>query len=88
MMKENTNQQRLIICLVGIIPVVWLALVIAPYINDGLVGIINNSSKSLEEPFNIKVCEHSLKNMVLPNGVIQKEYVESMKKRIVTIIKF
>lgn len=64
MMKENTNQQRLIICLVGIIPVVWLALVIAPYINDGLVGIINNSSKSLEEPFNIKLCEDSLKTVL------------------------
>ncbi|MBO5376530.1 MAG: type IV secretory system conjugative DNA transfer family protein [Bacilli bacterium] len=63
-MQENINQQRIIICLFGIIPTVWLALIVAPFINNGLIEIIENTSKSLEEPFNISLCENSLKTVL------------------------
>ncbi|MEI3401831.1 MAG: hypothetical protein V8R51_05755 [Clostridia bacterium] len=44
-----------------IIPVVGLAILIAPYINDGIVGVINNLTEIARQPFNLIWCENSLK---------------------------
>ena len=59
-MAEDTKNTIITFSIIGIIPVVWIALLLAPYLNDGLVGIINNISKITENPFNIKLCENSL----------------------------
>ena len=63
-MVEDTKKQKIILSIVGIIPVVWLALLIAPYIDDGLIGIIKNFGKAIDNPFNINLCSNSL-NTVL-----------------------
>jgi len=62
-MAEDTKNSIITFSIIGIIPVVWIALLLAPYLNDGLVGIINNLSKITENPFNIKLCENSLKTV-------------------------
>ena len=62
-MAEDTKNTIITFSIIGIIPVVWIALLLAPYLNDGLVGIINNISKITENPFNIKLCENSLKTV-------------------------
>ena len=62
-MAEDTKNTIITFSVIGIIPVVWIALLLAPYLNDGLVGIINNISKITENPFNIKLCENSLKTV-------------------------
>lgn len=51
--------------ILGIIPVVWLAILIAPYLNNGIVGIINNFSKIMESPFNLIWCENSIKTILI-----------------------
>ena len=51
--------------ILGIIPVVWVAILIAPYINNGIVGIINNFSKIMENPFNLIWCENSIKTILI-----------------------
>ena len=62
-MAEDTKNTIITFSIIGIIPVVWIALLLAPYLNDGLVGIINNISKITENPFNIILCENSLKTV-------------------------
>ncbi len=62
-MAEDTKNTIITFSIIGIIPVIWIALLLAPYLNDGLVGIINNISKITENPFNIKLCENSLKTV-------------------------
>lgn len=62
-MAEDTKNTIITLSIIGIVPVVWIALLLAPYLNDGLVGIINNISKITENPFNIKLCENSLKTV-------------------------
>lgn len=51
--------------ILGIIPVVWIAILIAPYINDGIVGIMNNFSEITNNPFNFIWCENSLKTILI-----------------------
>ena len=62
-MKENSKKQKLIICLFGIIPVIWFALLIAPYIDKGLAEIIKQLGKILERPFSISLCSNSIKTV-------------------------
>ena len=49
----------------GLIPVAWLGLLAAPYIDDGLLSIIEGLSKDLQKPFNITLCENSLRAVLL-----------------------
>lgn len=61
------NQDKriyVIVSIIGIIPVIWLAILIAPILDNGLVGIINELPKKLNNPFNIEICENSI-NTVL-----------------------
>ena len=51
--------------ILGIIPVVWVAMLIEPYINNGIIGIINNFSKIMENPFNLIWCENSIKTILI-----------------------
>ena len=45
----------------GIIPVIWIALLIAPVCNQGLIKIISEFSRLLENPFEIVWCDNSIK---------------------------
>ena len=49
----------------GIIPTVWGAILIAPYINGGIMEIIGNFSKITDNPFNLIWCENSLKTILI-----------------------
>ena len=51
--------------ILGIIPVVWVAILIAPYINNGIIGIINNFFYILENTFNLIWCENSIKTILI-----------------------
>ena len=57
-------KQKVILSIVGIIPVTWLALLIAPYVDSGIFEIIENFSKSVEHPFNITLCDNSLETIL------------------------
>ena len=60
-MVEDTKKQKIILSVLGIIPVTWFALLVAPYIDGGIAEIIKNIIKALDNPFNITICENSLK---------------------------
>ena len=63
-MEEDKKRQIIILSIIGIIPIIWIALLIAPYSNDGISSIIKNNNQIFSNPFNIKLCENSL-NTVL-----------------------
>ena len=63
-MVEDTKRTNIILSVLGIIPVVWLALLIAPNIDDGLVGIINGLADISDNFYKIEICENSLKTVL------------------------
>ena len=63
-MVEDTNRTTTIFCILGAILTIWIALLIAPYIDDGLVGILNNLENITNNFYNISFCKNSL-NTVL-----------------------
>lgn len=62
-MVENSKKQKIILSIFGIIPVIWLALLIAPHIDGGLAEIIKNFSKALNNPFSITICNNTIKTV-------------------------
>ena len=63
-MKKN-NEIPFYYYLCGIIPVVWIGLLIAPSINGGLPSIIKDFPKYMENPFSIIWCNNSLKSVTV-----------------------
>jgi type IV secretion system protein VirD4 len=53
------------IYIIGIIPVIWIGLLIAPSTNDGLYGIVKGFSKIVENPFYITWCDNSAKTILV-----------------------
>ena len=65
-MKNGDDYKAgLILSLCGIIPVVWLALLTAPYVSSGIVEIIGNLSVAIENPFSITVCGDSIRTVLI-----------------------
>ena len=62
-MKESKDQKILFI--IGLIPVIWIALLIAPSINGGLPTIIKDFPKTMENPFSIVLCSNSIKTILI-----------------------
>ena len=59
MRQDKLSRTNIILYLCGIIPVVWLALLIAPYLSEGLPGLIANFGSVMNAPFSIQLCEDS-----------------------------
>ena len=50
---------------IGIIPVVWAALIVAPFLSQGLKGIIEGFTIGMREPLSIQWCPESPKAILL-----------------------
>ena len=59
------RKQDLILSLFGLVPVVWLALLIAPALSGGLPEIVKNITVVFNDPFHIVWCEDSGKAVLI-----------------------
>ena len=55
------KQDEYIFYLFGLIPVIWLGLLIAPICNNGLFGIIRDFNSVIDNPFKITICNNTIK---------------------------
>lgn len=60
--KDNTE---VVLIILGIIPTIWLALLIAPISNNGLIEIINKFDQVINNPFKITLVSNTLKCVLL-----------------------
>ena len=65
MRQDKLSRTNIILYLCGIIPVVWLALLIAPYLSEGLPGLVANFGSAMNNPFNIQLCEDSARAVLI-----------------------
>ena len=64
-MKQDDKQPAVILSVIGILPVVWLALLIAPSVKGGLPEILPKLMTVFNNPFQIELCEDSLKTVLV-----------------------
>lgn len=61
-MKDKSN---IVLCCFGGIAIIWLALLIAPFLSGGLVEIIEKLPEKINTPFDIEFCKDSLKTVFI-----------------------
>lgn len=64
-MKQDDKRTAGILSLIGIIPVVWLAMKIAPSVGGGLAEILPGLMTVFNEPLRIELCEDSIKTVLV-----------------------
>ena len=64
-MKEDSNEIYIILFVVGIVPVIWLALLFAPYLYDGISNNLQQLTQALNQPFQIQWVEDSPRTIFL-----------------------
>lgn len=57
----NKSKEQKVLYLIGVIPIIWIALLIAPSISGGLPKIIKDFPKTMENPFSIVLSSNSIK---------------------------
>lgn len=65
MRHDKFSKQNVLLYCLGTFPVVWLALRIAPFMEDGLPGLIQNFGAAMSRPFHITLCEDSSKTVLV-----------------------
>ena len=66
MSKPNEDRTAALILIgIGIVPVIWAALIVAPFLSEGLTGIVEGLASGMREPFSIQWCEESPKSILL-----------------------
>ena len=64
-MRNDNQKAGVILAVCGILPVVWIALLTAPFVGGGLVEVIQNFPIAMQNPFSITVCEDSVKTVLI-----------------------
>ena len=64
-MKNDDEQSSLMLAVIGIIPVIWFALLVAPYLSSGLMGILEGVPEAMNHPFSIQLCGDSVKTVLI-----------------------
>lgn len=65
MRHDKFSKQNVLLYCLGTTPVVWMALRIAPFMEDGLPGLIKNFGAAMSRPFCITLCGNSLKTILV-----------------------
>ena len=60
-MKTNNRVATLIACCLLLIPVIWAALIAAPFVSRGLMGMLSGFASALDDPFKISWCADTWK---------------------------
>lgn len=64
-MRKDDIRSSLPLYVLGLLPVIWLALLAAPHLQGGLPEILQNLAGALNNPFRIAWCEDSVKTVLL-----------------------
>lgn len=63
--SDNDRQTSIILAVFGILPIVWLGLLIAPSVKGGLPEILPSLMNVMSDPFHIVLCEDSVKAVLV-----------------------
>lgn len=63
-MRDNQQNQYIIFALLTL-PIIWIALLVAPYMDHGLIQALPSLGEVLNNPFSLHWCTHSIKTIIL-----------------------
>lgn len=63
--NDKFDHAHIALYLLGVLPVIWLGLLIAPALDGGLAGFLSQAGELLNHPLQITVCEDSLRAVLV-----------------------
>lgn len=63
-MRDNQQNEYLIFALLTF-PIIWIGLLVAPYMDHGLIQALPSLGEALNNPFSLRWCTHSLRTIIL-----------------------
>lgn len=64
-MKKDSHKEEIIFLGILVIPIIWMAIIIAPYSHEGLINALSKVSNALDNPFSITWCNETLKTIFI-----------------------
>ncbi|MEG2908263.1 MAG: type IV secretory system conjugative DNA transfer family protein [Erysipelotrichaceae bacterium] len=64
-MRKDNHQDEWILLGLLVIPIIWMALLCAPFLDGGLFSIMENVGEAFNTPFNITWCEDTPRTLLL-----------------------
>lgn len=65
MKQDKYSKTYLLIYALGLIPVIWVAILIAPYMDGGIPGLIANMDQAFANPFGFQWCADTPRTIVI-----------------------
>ncbi len=65
MRVDKFSKQSIVLYAFGLLPMIWMGLLIAPVLKDGVKGIIAKFGSIMSNPFRIQICEDSAKAVLV-----------------------
>lgn len=65
MRRGDSKLAERILLVIGIVPIIWIALLVAPSIKGGLPLMLENLNDAFKTPWKISVCKDSLKTVLI-----------------------
>ena len=65
MRQDKFSRSSILLYCLGVIPVIWLALLTAPALGGGLPNLLKNLSEVFKNPFHVEWCGDSLKTVLV-----------------------
>lgn len=65
MRRDKLSKQNIVLYCFGVLPVIWIGLLVAPCLEEGLVGLVKNFGSVMSDPFHITLCGGSLKTVLV-----------------------
>lgn len=78
---EGSRRDSIVLGVFGVLPVIWLALITAPCIEEGLPGLMESFPSAIAHPFDIEICGDSLKTVLLFLGIYALALVVYLSSR-------
>lgn len=63
--RNQKWREKALFCALGILPVVWLALKIAPFASGGLTGLLEGLPQLAEAPFSFTICDQTKRTVAV-----------------------
>ena len=82
MRVDKFSKQSIVLYAFGLLPMIWMGLLIAPVLKDGVKGIIAKFGSIMSNPFRIQICEDSAKAVlvfILGYGIFLMVYLSTDK---------
>ena len=65
MKQDKYSKTYLLIYALGLIPVIWVAILIAPYMGGGIPNLIANMDQAFANPFGFQWCADTPRTIVI-----------------------